>query len=113
MIYIKITKLRCNCLIKMKKRETRYKVHVFVCTREKENSKACAEGDAVAVKDRLKSVSEERGWKPSVRISESGCLGVCGAGPNVMIYPQKIWYTGVKLEDIEEIITDIEDLLSN
>ena len=80
----------------MKKRTTRYKVHVFVCTRQRDDeTKSCAEGDGSAIKDQLKSISEERGWKPRVRISESGCLGVCAAGPNVMIYPQKIWFTGV------------------
>lgn len=96
----------------MKKRTTRYKVHVFICTREREDgSKSCADGDAIDIKNLLKEAAKERDWRPRVRISESGCLGVCGAGPNVMIYPQEIWYTGVKKNDVEEIISDIEDLL--
>ena len=98
----------------MKKRTTRYQVHVFICTRKRnDGSKSCYEGDAIAIKDALKAASEQKGWKPKVRISESGCLGVCGAGPNVMIYPQQIWYTGVKPEDTQEIISDIERLINN
>ena len=98
----------------MKKRSTRYKVHVFVCTRQRDDeTKSCAEGDGSAIKDQLKSISEERGWKPRVRISESGCLGVCAAGPNVMIYPQKIWFTGVHVDDCNEIAEEIENLLQN
>ena len=27
----------------------------------------------------------------------------CEYGPNIVIYPQKNWYTGVKLEDLPEI----------
>ena len=74
----------------MKKRTTRFKVHVFICTRQRDDeTKSCAEGEAPAVKERLKNLAEERGWKPQVRVSEAGCLGVCAAGPNVMIYPQK------------------------
>ena len=96
----------------MKKRDTRYKVHVFICTREKaDGSKSCGQGDAVDIKDELKKIAVEKKWRPQVRISESGCLGVCGAGPNIMIYPQKIWLTGVTLEDIPAIISEIESLL--
>ena len=68
---------------------------------------------STAVKERLKNLAEERGWKPQVRVSESGCLGVCAAGPNVMIYPQKIWFTGVRLSDCDEIAKEIEALLSD
>lgn len=32
------------------------------------------------------------------------CLGLCQHGPNVMIYPDGIWYCGVTPEDVEEII---------
>ena len=98
----------------MKKRTTRYKVHIFICTRQRDDeTKSCAEGEAPAVKERLKTIAEERGWKPHVRVSESRCLGVCAAGPNVMIYPQKIWFTGVRLDDCDEIADEIEALLSD
>lgn len=98
----------------MKKRATRYKVHVFICTRERnDGSKSCAEGNAIAIKDELKKAAIEKNWRPQVRISESGCLGVCGVGPNIMIYPQKVWLTNVTLDDIPEIILEIESLLKD
>ena len=31
------------------------------------------------------------------------CFGGCQAGPNIVLYPQKVWYSGVKPEDVEEI----------
>jgi len=97
----------------MKKRTTRYKVHIFICTRQRDDeTKSCAEGDAPAVKERLKEIAEERGWKPKVRVSDSGCLGVCAAGPNVMIYPQQLWFTGVRLEDCDAIAEEVEALLA-
>ena len=98
----------------MKKRTTRYQVHIFICTRQRDDeTKSCAEGDAPAIKERLKEIAEERAWKPKVRISESGCLGVCAAGPNVMIYPQKRWFTGVRLDDCEAIAEEVEALLAD
>ena len=39
----------------MKKRETRYQIHVFICTREKpDGSKSCSQGNAKEIKDKLK-----------------------------------------------------------
>jgi (2Fe-2S) ferredoxin len=35
------------------------------------------------------------------------CFGGCEYGPNIVIYPQKIWYAGVKLEDIPEILESL------
>ena len=98
----------------MKKRETRYQIHVFISTREKpDGSKSCSQGNAKEIKDKLKEIALERKWMPRVRISESGCLGACGVGPNIMIYPQKIWLTNVLIDDIEDVVLEIENLLAN
>jgi (2Fe-2S) ferredoxin len=35
------------------------------------------------------------------------CFGACDEGPNIVIYPQKNWYAGVKLEDLPEIVESI------
>ena len=35
------------------------------------------------------------------------CFGGCDHGPNIVIYPQKNWYAGVKREDLPEIIESI------
>ncbi len=31
------------------------------------------------------------------------CFGACQSGPNIVLYPQKVWYCGVKKKDIPEI----------
>jgi NADH:ubiquinone oxidoreductase subunit E len=35
------------------------------------------------------------------------CFGACEEGPNVVIHPQKVWYAGVKLEDLPEILDSL------
>jgi (2Fe-2S) ferredoxin len=35
------------------------------------------------------------------------CFGGCDHGPNIVIYPQKNWYAGVKLEDLPEIVDSL------
>ena len=32
------------------------------------------------------------------------CFGACQEGPNVVVYPEKSWYAGVKKEDLDEIV---------
>lgn len=40
-----------------------------------------------------------------VCIKETGCHGFCEKGPIVIIYPERIFYQQVGMEDVEEIIT--------
>ena len=82
--------------------------HVFICTNDRHGKrKSCADGDAVEVRTALKKMIAEKGWKPKVRVSQAGCLGLCGKGPNVIIYPQQHLFSNVRLEDVDHIISVI------
>ena len=35
------------------------------------------------------------------------CFGGCEYGPNIVIHPQKVWYAGVKPEDLPEILESL------
>jgi len=61
----------------------------------------------MAIKDGLKAAASERGWKGRVRISHSGCMGLCANGPNVMIEPDHVWRSGVTPGDIPAILDEI------
>ncbi len=96
----------------MKLRKTPYTCHVFVCTRSRNGEeKACADADSASLKAVLKDEVKDRGWKGRVRVSDSGCQGVCGVGPNIMIYPQGLWLSQVTPSDIPEILKIIEQHL--
>jgi (2Fe-2S) ferredoxin len=32
------------------------------------------------------------------------CFGACQEGPNIVLYPKKSWYAGVKKEDLKDIV---------
>jgi (2Fe-2S) ferredoxin len=38
-----------------------------------------------------------------VEVKPYMCFGACQAGPNIVVYPGKTWYCGVKSSDVEEI----------
>jgi (2Fe-2S) ferredoxin len=37
-------------------------------------------------------------------ITNAGCMGPCSMGPVVVVYPEGVWYTKVKPDDVEEIL---------
>ena len=46
----------------------------------------------------------ERGLKGKVRANQSGCLDQCEHGPNLVVYPDAVWYGHVTEADVDEII---------
>ncbi|HQL90685.1 MAG TPA: (2Fe-2S) ferredoxin domain-containing protein [Syntrophales bacterium] len=97
----------------MQKEISPHACHVFVCTNDRHGErKSCADGGNAALKDHLKDEVERRGWKGRVRVSSSGCMGLCGKGPNVMIYPQRAWFAMASPSDGEAILEEIGVLLS-
>ena len=39
-----------------------------------------------------------------VEVKPYMCFGACQEGPNIVLYPEKSWYAGVKTQDLDEII---------
>lgn len=47
---------------------------------------------------------KSRGLSRIVRANAAGCLDTCALGTSVVIYPEAVWYGGVTVGDVEEII---------
>jgi len=84
-----------------------YKKIVFVCLNEREAGVCCARGGSEAIHAKLKDAVKERGLNASIRVSRSGCLNRCGQGPNIMVFPDGTWYSGVAASDVPEILDEI------
>ena len=93
--------------------KTPFRCHIFVCVNDRQGTrKSCADGRGAEIRRILKERFQQLPLPAnSVRVSQSLCMGLCDAGPNLMIYPQGIWYSGVQLEDIDAIINTVETLL--
>jgi len=79
--------------------------HVFVCTnaRAEGGRPACAGRGSAAVQSALVDEILRRGLGPDLPITHSGCLGPCWEGPNLVIYPDGVFYTGVTPDDVGAI----------
>jgi (2Fe-2S) ferredoxin len=42
-----------------------------------------------------------------VEVKSYLCFGGCDQGPNIVIHPQRVWYAGVKKEDLAEILESL------
>ena len=92
---------------------TPYKCHLFVCTNSRDGvRKSCGDAGSGELKRVLKEEISDRGWKGTVRVSTSGCLGVCDTGPNIMLYPQQLLFSGVQQSDLPEILYRVEEILN-
>jgi (2Fe-2S) ferredoxin len=81
--------------------------HVFICTNRREpgNPKGdCASKGSEEVREAFKRLLSERGLKGRIRANAAGCLDQCARGVTVVVYPEQVWYGGVKVEDVPEIV---------
>ncbi len=94
--------------------ESPFMAHVFVCTNDRDGErKSCADNNSKMVKSKLKEAVYDKGWKGKIRVSNSGCMGLCAKGSNVMIYPQKIWLSNIYPDDVDEIISILERIMAD
>jgi (2Fe-2S) ferredoxin len=54
----------------------------------------------------LKKGAVAAGLHGIVRVNHSGCMGQCGNGPMVAVYPEAVWYSHVDLPGAERILRD-------
>jgi (2Fe-2S) ferredoxin len=54
----------------------------------------------------MQQLAKAAGLGATLRINKSGCLDQCEHGPTVVVYPEAVWYGGVKPEDAAEIVTE-------
>jgi (2Fe-2S) ferredoxin len=73
--------------------------YVLVC--QNEDCKQRGSGELLEkLKEQLKG--------SDVEVKSYMCFGGCQAGPNIVLYPQKVWYNGVKREDVNDIAAHAE-----
>lgn len=76
------------------------KHHLFLCL----GPECCALTEGTKVWEFLKMQVSSRHL--SILRSKVGCLRVCSGGPILLVYPEGIWYGGVTVERMEQILTE-------
>jgi (2Fe-2S) ferredoxin len=85
----------------------KFERHFFVCQTQRPptGKPSCTQRGGTEV---YAALQEGIGGRPElwgkVAVTSCGCLGPCFDGPNVVVYPEGIWYAGVTAEDVPEIV---------
>ena len=82
-----------------------FQYHVFICDQQKPEGVPCcsARGSARTI-DTLRKEIVARGLMDTVQVTACGSIGVCERGPNMVVYPEGVWYSNVTPEDVPEIV---------
>ena len=80
--------------------------HFFVCTNRRPDGHplpSCG-GRGGDVYEAFLGEIARRGYPHGLKVTATGCLTPCQCGPNVVVYPRGIWYAGVAVADVAEIV---------
>ncbi len=78
-----------------------YRSHVLIC-----KGTGCTASGSQEVMEAFEKEIKKRDLDKEVRVVQTGCLGLCELGPNVLIYPEGSYYCRVKAEDVPEIVEE-------
>jgi len=84
-----------------------FEKHIFICENRRDPSNpkgCCAAKGSEAIRSEFKRLLAEKGLRGRMRANAAGCLDQCANGPSVVVYPEQIWYTVPRVEDVLEIV---------
>jgi sirohydrochlorin cobaltochelatase len=73
--------------------------HVLVC-----GNVDCASRGSIALIVGMRRALRRIGREREIKITKTSCMGRCGEGPTVAVYPDGVWYRGVNPADANELV---------
>ncbi len=78
-----------------------FRSHVLVC-----GGTGCTSGGSDKILETLREGIKANGLDKEITVVQTGCHGMCEAGPIVIVYPEGTFYTHVKQQDAKEIVAE-------
>lgn len=81
--------------------------HIFICVNQRAAGAprpSCGEAHGMEIVEAFKSKLKARELPVKVRAQRAGCLDICDYGQTIVVYPEGVFYVGVKVSDVDEII---------
>ena len=78
-----------------------YRAHVLIC-----GGTGCTSSNSQKVKAELEAQINKNNLEKEVKVVTTGCFGLCAEGPIMVVYPEGVMYTMVRVEDVEEIVNE-------
>ncbi len=74
------------------------KKHVLVC-----GNIDCAKKGSTEIITKLRRMIRKEDKQQEFRITKTSCMGRCGEGPSIVVYPDGVWYREIKIEETEQL----------
>ena len=78
-----------------------YRSHVLVC-----GGTGCTSSGSQQIIQTLKEELKKNRLQNEVAVVKTGCHGLCAEGPVMIVYPEAVFYSKVRPEDDEEIVSE-------
>ena len=78
-----------------------YRSHVLVC-----GGTGCTSSGSQQIIQALKDELKKNKLQNEVAVVKTGCHGLCAEGPVMIVYPEAVFYSRVRPEDVEEIVSE-------
>lgn len=85
-----------------------FRYHVYACQQEKPGTTlpSCSARGSAQVLDALRKEIATQGLADVVQVTTCGSLGMCERGPNLVVYPDGVWYSNVQVADVPELVRE-------
>ncbi len=77
------------------------RAHVLIC-----GGTGCTSSGSKSIQAAFNDALIANGLTEEVKIVQTGCFGLCALGPVVIVHPDGTFYSQVKPEDVEEIVSE-------
>ena len=81
--------------------------HFFVCVNDRPDDHplpSCGRRGGGLVYEAFTRELARRGYPAGLKVTLTGCLTPCQHGPNVVVYPEGVWYANVTPGDVGELL---------
>ena len=78
-----------------------YRSHVLVC-----GGTGCTSSGSQQIIQTLKEALKKNRCQKEVAVVKTRCHGLCAEGPVMIVYPEAVFYSKVRPEDVEEIVSE-------
>ncbi len=78
-----------------------FRAHVLVC-----GGTGCSSSGSAELIKRFEEQIAQNGLDREVKVVRTGCFGLCEAGPVVIVYPEGTFYSRIRPDDVDEIVSE-------
>jgi len=78
-----------------------FRSHVLIC-----GGTGCTSSSSDKIEERFKELVAEQGLDQEVMVVRTGCFGLCEEGPICIVHPEGSFYSRVKIEDVDTIVSE-------